>query len=55
MQFSKENNEFAVTECVICMDEFPESEPILRIPTCRHFFHPHCARQWFDSKSQEEE
>ena len=27
----------------------------MRIPTCKHFFHPICLKKWFESKAQEDE
>ena len=44
-----------ITECTICIDTFIEHQKILRIPTCKHFFHPDCLKKWFESKTQEEE
>ena len=40
-----------LTDCVICIDPFIEHQKILRIPTCRHFFHPDCLKKWFESKA----
>jgi hypothetical protein len=55
MTYSKEAMEFSTTECVICIDPFGEHQKILRIPTCRHYFHPDCLKKWFESKAQEDE
>ena len=41
---------FDLKECVICIDEFENGNKILRIPTCKHFFHYECGKKWFDSK-----
>ena len=49
------SNEFQMTECIICIDNFNQGQNILRIPTCRHFFHPDCLKNWFQSKVQEDE
>lgn len=49
------SNEFEINDCVICMDTFMHGDPLLRIPTCRHFFHVHCTNKWFESKNQEDE
>lgn len=54
-KYSAATNEFEQTECVICMEAFKEGKMIKRIPNCRHFFHPDCIMQWFESKSQEDE
>ena len=40
--FDEADNEFDTKECVICMENFQDKEAILRVPTCRHFFHPKC-------------
>lgn len=50
LKYDQTKNEFSTTECVICMDEFKDGDNILRIPVCRHFFHEHCIKQWFESK-----
>lgn len=44
-----------ISDCVICIDPFLDHQKILRIPTCKHFFHPDCLKKWFESKAQEEE
>ena len=41
---------FDLKECVICIEEFENGNKILRIPTCKHFFHYECGKKWFDSK-----
>lgn len=43
-------NEFDQQDCVICMEAFKEGKKVKRIPNCRHFFHPECIMQWFESK-----
>ena len=53
--YTKATNEFDMIDCVICMEPFREGAKIKRIPNCRHFFHPECIAQWFESKSQEDE
>lgn len=50
LTFTKEIDEFATEECVICMEKFQEGEALKRIPTCRHFFHPQCLEEWFKAK-----
>lgn len=49
------NNEFGTNDCVVCLENFLEGHAIKRIPTCRHFFHPHCCAKWFESKIDEDE
>ena len=53
--YTADTNEFDQDDCVICMEPFKEGKTIKRIPNCRHFFHPDCIMQWFESKQQEEE
>mmetsp|Transcript_10312 Transcript_10312/g.15764 ORF Transcript_10312/g.15764 Transcript_10312/m.15764 type:complete len:184 (+) Transcript_10312:927-1478(+) len=48
----KSHDEFAIEECVVCMENFQEEQSLVRIPICMHFFHPGCLEQWFKSKSQ---
>ena len=55
MKYDGAINEFSTPDCVICMDTFNDGISIMRIPTCRHFFHPHCCKKWFESKNQEDE
>ena len=45
-----EEDVFGLQECVICLDEFLNGTRILRIPTCKHFFHYECGKKWFDTK-----
>lgn len=52
---TKSEDEYDIKECVICIDEFTEGNKILRIPTCKHFFHYECGKKWFDSENQEDE
>lgn len=33
-------------ECAVCKDEMDDGCIILRIPTCRHFFHQECLLRW---------
>jgi hypothetical protein len=47
-------NEFGTKECVICMDEFKNQESILKVPTCRHFFHGECTKKWFESQKMQD-
>ncbi|KAI0079214.1 hypothetical protein K474DRAFT_1568399, partial [Panus rudis PR-1116 ss-1] len=28
--------------CPICLDEYAQTDPVLRIPACRHWFHRTC-------------
>ena len=48
-----ENNNYNLTECIICMEDFKEGMNITQIPICQHFFHPECIKKWFDTKYQE--
>ena len=32
------------------MEEFTEGIQVIRIPTCKHFFHNMCVKKWFDMK-----
>jgi len=36
----------AETECAVCKDEFEFNCEILRIPTCKHYFHQDCLIRW---------
>ena len=47
-----ERDEFCLAECAICMEIFQIGEIVLRIPLCKHFFHPECCQRWFESKAQ---
>tara|TARA_B110000285_G_C14825085_1_gene468290 strand:- start:303 stop:584 length:282 start_codon:yes stop_codon:yes gene_type:complete len=49
------DDDYGMTECVICIEEFKQKDRLLRIPTCKHFFHYECGKKWFDSKVQESE
>lgn len=33
-------------ECLVCRDEIEEESIILRIPTCKHYFHQDCLLKW---------
>ena len=45
-----DDDAYGLTECVICMEEFKNGDRVLKIPTCKHFFHYECGKKWFDSK-----
>lgn len=41
-------DEFNISECVICLDEFKTGDKIVRVPLCKHFFHPDCMKKWLN-------
>lgn len=41
------NEEFDLSECVICMEVFKEDELLSKLSTCKHYFHSHCIMEWF--------
>ncbi|GJJ12956.1 hypothetical protein Clacol_007203 [Clathrus columnatus] len=34
------------TRCPICLDDYKELDPVLRISDCSHWFHKECLEQW---------
>jgi len=38
--------EFVENECLVCRDELDEGCKVLRIPTCKHYFHSECLVRW---------
>jgi len=52
--FFDPNNEFNTKECVVCIDDFQAGQDLLRIPSCRHFFHKKCCREWYESQKQQD-
>ena len=53
VKFKKDDkvvDEFGISECVICLDKFKESEFLSKLSTCRHIFHPHCIIKWFSGE-----
>lgn len=39
------------TECVICLNDFEEEEPLRLLPKCNHAFHLICVDSWLESHS----
>ena len=40
------NEKWNIDECAICLEKLNENMNILRIPTCKHIFHPACLKDW---------
>ncbi|MCO5562735.1 hypothetical protein L7F22_016367 [Adiantum nelumboides] len=38
-------------ECVVCLTEFEEQEPLRQLPICKHVFHQDCIDMWLFSHS----
>jgi hypothetical protein len=53
ISYDKSVDEFKLTECVICFEDFQSGVPIRKIPICRHIFHTKCIDGWFRAKIQE--
>eukprot|EP01103_Thecamoeba_quadrilineata_P011951 TRINITY_DN2972_c0_g2_i2.p1 TRINITY_DN2972_c0_g2~~TRINITY_DN2972_c0_g2_i2.p1 ORF type:complete len:805 (+),score=194.01 TRINITY_DN2972_c0_g2_i2:230-2416(+) len=34
------------SQCLVCLEEFEEGERMNVIPSCQHYFHPGCIKQW---------
>ena len=51
---NKDIDEFATSECVICMEEFKNGTEIRKIPSCRHIFHEECIMKWLSGSNQME-
>lgn len=49
---NKSVDEFGLTECVICMDEFTNNQVIRKIPICKHIFHDECIMRWIKGEQQ---
>ncbi|KAH8096864.1 hypothetical protein BXZ70DRAFT_895583, partial [Cristinia sonorae] len=32
--------------CPICLDDYEENDPVLKVPLCTHWFHKGCLEQW---------
>ena len=47
-----EENKFKLTECCICLEEFTLGVGVVRVPTCKHYFHPQCIKEWISKKTQ---
>lgn len=37
--------------CIICLDEYKESEKVYEIKKCKHSFHKYCINKWLNEKS----
>jgi len=46
-KLNKQNGDFDLTECVICMEAFKDEEILSKLSTCRHYFHSYCIMEWF--------
>lgn len=55
IKMDSKNQQFDITDCVICLDPLEDGSMVCRIPTCKHIFHQHCSKTWFESKAQEDE
>lgn len=44
--YTKKDNIFSSTMCSICLADFEDDEPIRKIGTCGHIFHPRCLLYW---------
>ena len=38
--------------CSICLQAFIEEEQVVQLPHCKHIFHDHCIRGWFENSTQ---
>lgn len=36
--------------CIICLGVFGEGDEVKILPSCNHYFHPHCADKWLKNK-----
>ncbi|KAH7537584.1 hypothetical protein FEM48_Zijuj03G0108400 [Ziziphus jujuba var. spinosa] len=36
--------------CIICLVVFGEGDEVKILPSCNHYFHPHCADKWLKHK-----
>lgn len=49
--FYEAEYEHEVTDCMICMTPFQQSEPLILLP-CFHYFHTECLGPWLKQKAK---
>ena len=55
MKYEKDTINYDINECAICMEEFQMDENLLRVPQCKHIFHPECVMKWLEKTKAEVE
>lgn len=40
------------TECPVCLDDFDDDTKTFTTESCKHKFHTHCIRDWYNSKTR---
>lgn len=47
---SEHRNQYG-SECVVCLSELEESDEVIVLPQCGHYFHMECIDMWLRSHS----